>query len=98
MILVIGHGSCGAVAAAIEGGDAGKNLNHLLGFNEPAVREAEDKSVNSVTKVNAKNSAKALVQNSDILNQAVQNEDVQIRIAYYNLGSGQVDFGELTLG
>ena len=37
VIVVMGHESCGAVTAAIDGSDYGKNLNHLLGHVKPAV-------------------------------------------------------------
>jgi carbonic anhydrase len=31
LVVVMGHESCGAVAATIKGGDLGRNLNRLLG-------------------------------------------------------------------
>jgi len=35
LIVVLGHESCGAVTAAIAGGDNGHNLNHLLAHITP---------------------------------------------------------------
>mgnify|MGYP000244696276 CR=1 FL=1 len=92
LILVMGHESCGAITAAIDGGDAGKNLNHLLEHINPAIEAAATKSVNTVVKKNALLTAKELVANSEIIKNAVKNNNVKLKSAYYNLGSGAVDF------
>ena len=92
IIMVLGHESCGAVTAAIKGGDNGENLNHLVGHITPAIEAAPDgASVNEVVKENARLSAKELKQRSDIIRQAVEAGKVRIVPAYYNLGSGKVD-------
>ncbi len=93
LIVVLGHQSCGAVTAAIAGGDNGKNLNHLLGHIAPAIKASEkNASVNDVVKENAKCTAIELCTKSEIINKAVQSGDVRIISAYYNLDSGIVDF------
>jgi len=92
LVVVMAHENCGAVGAALEGGDAGKNLNHLLKFIEPAVMAAGDKDVNSVARRNARNSADALSRESDIIARAVSQDRVRVMTAFYNLGSGKVDF------
>jgi len=92
LIVVMGHESCGAVSAAIKGGDAGPNLNSLISLIKPAVDQSSDKEVNSVVKENARINANALVDKSEIIASAVKENDVQIVTAYYNLGSGIVDF------
>lgn len=89
LIVVMGHESCGAVTAALGGGDAGKNLNHLLAHITPAVQASNDDSVNSIVKKNAELTAESLLKNSDILSKA---KDLKVAPAYYNLGSGKVDF------
>ena len=55
---VPGHQSCGAVAAALKGGDAGTNLNLLRGHIKPAVdnqpiTNPSTKAVNKAVKKNA---------------------------------------------
>ena len=92
LIVVLGHENCGAVTAAIGGGDNGHNLNHLLAQIQPAVSQSEDKSVNAVVKKNAELNAEEMVHRSPILRDAVVNGDLKIVPAYYNLGSGKVDF------
>ncbi|SNS69872.1 carbonic anhydrase [Ekhidna lutea] len=92
VIVVMGHESCGAVGAALAGGDNGYNLNHLLAQIEPAKAQAGSDDVNVVVKKNAELSAKDLVDRSDIIKNAVDGGKLKIVSAFYNLGSGQVDF------
>ncbi len=91
LIVVMGHESCGAVGAALEGGDAGKNLNHLLGHIQPVIEMASDRAVNAVAKDNARNTAEKLASESAIIGPAAASGDVKIISAYYNLGSGEVE-------
>jgi len=93
LIVVLGHQSCGAVTAAIDGGDNGKNLNHLLDHIAPAIATLEQNaSVNDVVKKNVELTATVLINNSTIIKNAVDSNDVKIVSAYYNLDSGKVDF------
>ncbi len=92
LIVVMGHESCGAVAAAIAGGDNGPNLNHLLDFISPAVKANQGAEISLVVKENAKISSIGLVQKSSIIANAVNNEGLKIVTAYYNLTNGKVDF------
>lgn len=93
MIVVLGHQSCGAVTAAVAGGDNGYSLNHLLSHITPAIAASADGAeVNDVVRKNAELTAKELVSRSSIIKNAVENEGVQILPAYYNLDSGKVDF------
>ena len=91
LILVLGHESCGAVTAALAGGDNGYNLNHLCAHIVPAIAASESQEVNDVVKVNATKNAEALSQRSDIINNAL-GDGLEIVSGYYNLGSGVVDF------
>ena len=45
LILVLGHESCGAVTAAVNGGDNGPNLNHLCDHIADAVKAGEGKEL-----------------------------------------------------
>jgi carbonic anhydrase len=94
LVLVMGHESCGAVDAALEGDDNGPNLNHLLAFIGPAIEAAEERSVNPVVRHNARLTAQALHGNSSIIAEAVKNSGVKVISAYYRLGSGAVEFDE----
>ena len=93
LIVVLGHQSCGAVTAAVNGGDLGYNLNHLVSHISPALSASPDGAeVNEVVKVNAKLNADELMNRSKIIGDAVRSGDVQVVSAYYNLDSGRVDF------
>lgn len=93
VIVVLGHQSCGAVTAAIAGGDNGYNLNHLLSHVAPAIAASEEGApVNEVVKTNAKLNAEELVNRSAIIKNAVETGGLKIVSGYYNLDSGKVDF------
>jgi len=94
LIVVMGHESCGAVTAAVQGGDNGPNLNHLLDYIQPACKACEGQPVNDVVKKNAELTAQALVDNSKIIADAMAARSMKILPAYYNLGSGAIDFME----
>lgn len=93
VIVVLGHQSCGAVTAAINGGDNGYNLNHLLSHITPALAATdENSSVADIVKRNAEIAAGELFNRSNIIKNAVDNGDLKIVPAYYNLDTGKVDF------
>lgn len=93
IIVVMGHESCGAVTAAMNGGDNGYNLNHLLSHIAPAIAASEkDAPVNEVVKKNAQLTAEELKTRSTIIREAAESGKVKIVPAYYNLDSGKVDF------
>ena len=93
VIVVLGHQSCGAVIAAINGGDNGSNLNHLLSHITPALNAVkEGASVVDVVKKNTELTVQELITCSTIIGNAVSKGDVEILPAYYNLDSGKVNF------
>ena len=93
LIVVIGHQSCGAVTAAVNGGDNGYNLNHLLGHITPALALSnQHDEINDIVKINAKLTAKELVTRSSIIKDAVDAGEVNIVYAYYHLDTGKVEF------
>lgn len=93
LIVVMGHESCGAVGAAVAGGDNGPNLNKLVSYIQPAVDKlGSGAELADIVKDNANNSANTLVESSEIISNAVKNESVEIVSAYYKLGNGQVEF------
>ena len=92
MIVVLGHESCGAVTAAVQGGDNGPNLNHLCSHISEAVNMGKGKELSEVIKINAANNANELVNSSSIISDAVNSGNLSIESAYYHLGSGVVEF------
>jgi len=93
LIVVLGHQSCGAVTAAIKGGDNGYSLNHLLAHITPAISACNaNATVNEVVKKNAELTVTELKNRSAIIKNAVDSGDVKVVPAYYNLDTGNVDF------
>lgn len=93
LIIVLGHESCGAVTAAVQGGDNGPNLNHLLQFIAPALESSAADSIDNIVKKNAILTSKALVEKSNIIQSALDKGGLKIVPSYYNMESGKVDFG-----
>ncbi len=93
IIVVLGHESCGAVTAAIGGGDHGYNLNHLLAHITPAIYVSEEKKdINSVVKKNAELTSTELSLRSEIIRDALDSKRIRILPAYYHLESGEVEW------
>lgn len=93
VLVVLGHQDCGAVTAAVEGGNTGDNLNHLLGHIAPAIHSTpEGASVDEVIRKNAHLTAEELVNRSSIIASAVNQDKLKIVTAYYHLDSGEVEF------
>lgn len=93
LIVVLGHQSCGAVTAAMAGGDNGDNLNHLLSHIAPAMEASkEGASVNEVAKKNVELTVGDLINKSEIIKNAADKGEINIVAAYYNLETGKVDF------
>ena len=93
LLVVMGHESCGAVTAAVGGGDNGYNINHLLAHVTPAIVSAGDGAdVNTIVKKNAEITATELAARSKIIGDAIASDKLQVVPAYYALGTGQVEF------
>ena len=93
LIVVLGHESCGAVTAAVGGGNHGHNLNHLLSHITPALHSCgETATLTDVIKRNAELNGQDVIERSSIIRKAVENGQVSIVPAYYHLDSGEVEF------
>ena len=93
VIVVMGHESCGAVTAAVQGGDNGYNLNHLLGQIYPAViASKENADLSEIIIKNAEFSVAEMKNRSAIISDAIDNGKLTIVSAYYHLDTGVVDF------
>jgi carbonic anhydrase len=94
LIIVLGHQNCGAVTAALAGGDNGKNLDHLFSFIQPAIVDSDSKYVDEVSHIHAKLTAEKLMNDSSIISKAIDRNELKIIPAYYSLETGQVKFFE----
>lgn len=96
LVMVLGHDSCGAVTAAVQGGEAEGHLGSLIDFIRPAVeqaREAGEESdlLNSSIDNNVHNIVEALENSQPILSEKVEKGELTIVGARYHLDSGVVD-------
>lgn len=92
-IVVMGHEACGAVTAAVAGGDNGYNINHLLAHISPAIHACGDgASIETIVKKNASMTVEDLKNRSSIIREAVNSGKVEILPAYYSLSDGKVTF------
>jgi len=89
LIVVLGHQSCGAVTAAMAGGDNGHNLNHLLAHLQPAVNACAGGTVDETVCENARRTSQDLLDRSSIIRGA---EGLKIVPAWYRLEGGGVEF------
>jgi carbonic anhydrase len=92
VLMVLGHQNCGAVTAAIKGGDNGPNLDHLLAHIKPALESAgEGATIDKVIRKNAELTAMALLEHSPIIKKAVKDQTLKIIIGYYRIDTGEIE-------
>lgn len=96
MIVVLGHESCGAVAAAVSGEKMPtKNLTEIVQMIAPAFEDSKDcvigeKPNMQCVELNADHSAKDLLLKSPIIKKAVEEGEVEIVSAVYHFDTGEV--------
>lgn len=89
VIMVLGHGNCGAVKAAIEGKPVPGQISALYAPIRPAVDEA-GKNLDAAIKANARIQATILREASPVLAGLVKEGKLKVVAAYYELTSGKV--------
>ncbi len=101
LIVVLGHTKCGAVKGACDHVEMG-NLTELLSKLQPAVYQEKTtienrtshnhEFVENVATINVKRTVKSIIERSFILEQMVENGEIGIIGAMYNIESGKVEF------
>ncbi len=101
LVVVLGHTKCGAVKGACDHVEMG-NLTELLSKLQPAVyaekltKENRDSSnyqfVENVSEINVKRNVKSIIERSFILEQMVENGEIGVVGAMYNIDTGAVEF------
>jgi carbonic anhydrase len=98
LILVLGHGSCGAVDAAMKTiaakGKAPGHIQSLVTALKPVVNSTPKADLETMTKANVKHVVDALRSSTPILKARVDSGDVQVVGGYYTLDTGAVTFLE----
>lgn len=87
-ILVLGHASCGAVSAAMQGKEVPGQISVLYQHMMPAIKDIHD--VPDAVKANAKFQAHLLSESSTVIAKTVKSGEVKVVAGYYDLASGKV--------
>jgi carbonic anhydrase len=89
VILVLGHGSCGAVKAAIQGKGVPGQISALFPHIQPAIDQAGS-DLTSTIKANAEIQAKLLQESSPVIAPMVKENKLKVVAGVYDLESGKV--------
>lgn len=95
LVVVLGHTKCGAVSAAVAGGEAPGKIKSIVASLSPAVGLARKKpgdAVDNAVRISAKLSAAALAQTEPIVGEFVKAGKIKVLAARYDITSGQVEF------
>jgi carbonic anhydrase len=85
LVVVCGHGKCGAVTAACSGGELPPNINHIVQYIKPAVKRGGD--VDAVIHYHVKVMAAYIKKN-----ETIKHLGVTVIGAYYDINSGAVEW------
>ena len=97
LIIVMGHDKCGAVGAAVKGGELEGNIEAIVKKIAPAVERAKaagktgDELLSTAIIENAQGVAASLTKDSGVIKHLVDEKKVKIVPAKYNLSTGKVD-------
>jgi carbonic anhydrase len=94
LIVVLGHQRCGAVAAAVEGGEPHGHLAALIDAIKPSVEETKDQpgdhSENAM-RANVRRTVEQLKNDTPVLSERIKDGKLTIIGARYDLDSGKVE-------
>jgi len=95
LAVVMGHGSCGAVAATASGGELEGHLPVIAAAIRPAVDKVKTQQgdlVNNAARANAVMVAEKLKASKPVLSELVRSGKLTIEAAFYDIKSGKVEF------
>ncbi|MBP9842289.1 MAG: carbonic anhydrase [Simkaniaceae bacterium] len=91
-LLILGHETCGAVKAVVDG--TTKNIESIASLIEPSVQEEREKKVPNLLeasiKANAMNMRNVLLKNPAIA-KLVEDKKLEVYAGYYHLQTGKVE-------
>lgn len=93
LILVVGHEKCGAVSAAVAGGEAPGHIRSIVEAIAPALKKAKGlagDAVDNTVRCNAQLCADALAHSEPLLQEAHHAHRLVVAPARYDLASGRV--------
>ena len=93
VILVVGHGGCGAVKATIQAKEVPGQISALYPHIQPAVDQAGP-NLDAATKANAKIQAALLRKASTVISGLLKEGKLKVVAGYYDVASGVVSLLE----
>jgi carbonic anhydrase len=106
IVVVLGHTKCGAVKGACDNVQMG-NLSTLLNKIQPSIyferttkenrNSGNAEFVEKVARIQVKRSVEAIIEQSVVLREMIENSEIAIIGAVYDVQTGEVDFMEETL-
>ena len=92
VIMVVGHKRCGAVSAALKGGEVPGQIGSLLEAIKPSVESSKGQAgdkIENACKANILTQVKKL-KSSSVLSKLIDEEKLKIAGAYYDLDTGKI--------
>jgi carbonic anhydrase len=93
LLVVLGHGKCGAVKAAVDGGASPGHIQSIVEALAPAVETAKTQPGDvwdNAVRANVARAAGQVKRTEPILNEAVSSGKLKVVGARYDLASGRV--------
>lgn len=91
LVMIMGHSNCGAVGAMVAGGQVDGHLGKLVRTIEPALQRSQTFDIDQCARENVKMQVEQLQQDKQIIKPLVDNGQLEITPAFYNLTTGQVE-------
>jgi len=88
-IVVLGHGNCGAVKAAIKGESVPGQISSLYAYLRPAVEQGAG-NLNTAIDANARVQADVLRSSSTVIREALSKGTIKVIAGVYDLATGKV--------
>jgi carbonic anhydrase len=94
LVVVLGHGKCGAVTAATKGPDAPGHVGAIVKAIQPAVKKVQKMPgdlVDNAIRANASLVVNRIKSSKPILAEMVNKGEIEVIGAYYNIETGAVE-------
>ncbi|MCX5808988.1 MAG: carbonic anhydrase [Proteobacteria bacterium] len=94
LVVVLGHGKCGAVTTTVQGGEAYGHIGSIVKTIAPAVEKAKAQSgdlTDNAIRANVELVVEKIKSSKPILAKALEQGTIKIAGAYYDIETGKVD-------
>lgn len=89
VLYVLGHSSCGAVAATMQRAEVPGQISGLFQYIRPAVRTAQS-DMDVAVRENVRNQAQLLAESSPVISRMIQRKELIVAGGVYDLQTGLV--------